>query len=150
MKGLHNMTTEEFFTEFPGVIPGDPILDNRDDPMRHNIGGAMNRPTRNADPLSPRNLDHMAMDARDPIRNVLAERGERYGDFEDHSRLCQHLKYTMHSGASWEECTDSQKQALEVIADKIARMLNGDPHYKDNWVDIIGYSQLVLDQLNKE
>jgi hypothetical protein len=28
---------------------------NIDNPMRHNVGGAMNRPPRNLDPLSPRN-----------------------------------------------------------------------------------------------
>jgi len=83
------------------------------------------------------------------IENVLEERGKRYGEFKDHAQLCQALKATMYSGQSWMDCTDSQKQALEVIADKIARMLNGDPSYDDNWIDIIGYAQLVLNQLNE-
>ena len=117
---------------------------NVDDPMRHNIGGNMNRPVRNEDPLSPRNLDHTT------TREVLAERGERYGDFKDHAKLCQDLKTVMRTGKSWNDCSDTHKQALEVIADKIARMLNGDPNYEDNIVDIIGYSQLVLDQLRKD
>ena len=82
------------------------------------------------------------------IDKILTERGKRYGDFEGHSYICQSLKLTMTDSPSWDKCSNSQKQALEVIADKIARILNGDPKYKDNWVDIIGYSQLVLDQLN--
>ena len=81
------------------------------------------------------------------IEEILKERGERYGAFKDHAEICQNFKRVMRLGNSWKECTDSQKQALEVIADKIARMLNGDPNYEDNWVDIIGYAQLVLDQL---
>ena len=32
------------------------INTNIDNPNRHNVGGAMNRPVRNADPLSPRNI----------------------------------------------------------------------------------------------
>ena len=83
------------------------------------------------------------------IDKVLEERGARYGDFKDHARICQDLKRVMTRTPSWINLTHSQKQSLEVIADKIARMLNGDPDYKDNWVDIIGYAQLVLNQLNE-
>ncbi len=83
------------------------------------------------------------------IRDTLKERGDRYGAFEDHARLCQGLKDVMKDGRSWNRCSHSQKQALEVIADKIARMLNGDPDYDDNWIDIIGYSQLVLNELKE-
>jgi hypothetical protein len=39
------------------------------------------------------------------------------------------------------------KQALSVIADKIARILNGDPYYLDNWHDIQGYAQLIENRL---
>ena len=38
------------------------VNSNVDDPNRHNIGGSMNRPTRNEDPLSPRNLAHMTVE----------------------------------------------------------------------------------------
>ena len=137
------MKTEEFFEQYPGVIPGDPIHSNMDDPLRHNVGGAMNRPVRNEDPLSPRNIEHNGID------KVLEERGDRYGEFKKHAYLCQELKAVMRLGDSWDKCSPSQKQALEVIADKIARMLNGDPYYDDNWIDIIGYSQLVLNELKK-
>jgi len=137
------MTTDDFKLDYPDVIPGDPIHTNLDDPMRHNIGGNMNRPPRNDDPLSPRNIEH------DHIDKILEERGDRYGAFKDHAQLCQELKAVMRTGRSWHKASPSQRQALETIADKIARMLNGDPHYDDNWVDIIGYSQLVLNELRK-
>jgi len=83
------------------------------------------------------------------IDKVLAERGKRYGEFKDHAKIAQDLKKVMMSGKSWNDCSNSQRQALEVIADKIARMLNGDPDYDDNWIDIIGYSQLVLNELKE-
>lgn len=34
-----------------------------------------------------------------------------------------------------------------MIQHKIARILNGDPDYVDNWVDIAGYAKLVADRL---
>ncbi len=34
------------------------LADNMDRPDRHSIGGSMNRPVRNEDPLSPRNISH--------------------------------------------------------------------------------------------
>ncbi len=83
------------------------------------------------------------------INKILEEREARYGDFRDHAVICQKLKVVMRESPSWANTTDSQKQALETIADKIARMLNGDPNYDDNWVDIIGYSQLVLNELHE-
>ena len=83
------------------------------------------------------------------IDDILKERGSRYGKFSRHAEICQKLKGVMLDTPSWNELSDSQKQSLEVIADKIARMLNGDPNYKDNWVDIIGYSQLILDELEE-
>ena len=96
------------------------------------------------------------------IENTLVERGNRYGDFTDHARLCQDLKDVMTTFAvvqntpnsvavhfPWGELPTTHKQALEVIADKIARILSGDPNYADNWHDIQGYAKLVEDRLPK-
>ena len=81
------------------------------------------------------------------VETTLAERGARYGDFTDHARVCQALKLVMAIDAGWTKLSDVQKQALEVIADKIARILTGDPNYDDNWHDIQGYAKLVEDRL---
>lgn len=76
------------------------------------------------------------------IKETLLERGARYGCFADHAFICQQIKKAFHH-PGWERLADDQKQALETIADKIARILNGDPNYIDNWHDIIGYATLV-------
>ena len=96
------------------------------------------------------------------IENTLVERGNRYGNFTDHARLCQDLKAVMATFAvvqntpngvsvhlPWGDLPATHKQALEVIADKIARILSGDPNYADNWHDIQGYAKLVEDRLPK-
>lgn len=81
------------------------------------------------------------------IEATLKERGSRYGSFLTHSVIAQGLKHTMWCQDGWERLATDQQQALEVIADKIARVLNGDPNYIDNWHDIIGYAKLVEDRL---
>ena len=82
------------------------------------------------------------------LEQTLAERGGRYGTFEHHATLVQTFKKIAEAAPSWYKMTPWEKQALEVIFDKIARMLNGDPHYLDNWHDIQGYAKLVEDILN--
>lgn len=84
------------------------------------------------------------------IEQTLQERGARYGDFSDHARICQAIKSDMTDADGWERLSDVQKQALEVIADKIARILSGDPNYADNWHDIQGYAKLAEERLPKE
>ena len=84
------------------------------------------------------------------ISNVLAERGSRYGRFDDHARLTQQIKYIFTWGNNWEALPYDAKEALEMIAHKIGRILNGDPNYADSWVDIAGYSKLVADRILKE
>lgn len=81
---------------------------------------------------------------------TLAERGKRYGTFANHAKIAQDIKRAYLLVPGWYLLADDQKQALEVIADKVARILNGDPNYVDNWHDIQGYAKLVEDRLNNE
>ncbi len=83
------------------------------------------------------------------IEKVLIERGNRYGEFNEHAQIAQDLKTIMHDTTSWNKLLPDMKEALDMIQHKIARILNGDPHYADSWVDIAGYSKLVADGLNK-
>ena len=84
------------------------------------------------------------------IEDTLAERGARYGAFIDHARICQALKDVMTGTPGWGRLDPDMKQALEVVQDKIARILNGDPKYLDNWHDMQGYPKLVEDRLTGE
>lgn len=90
------------------------------------------------------------------LENTLAERGARYGDFSDHALIAQELQTVMHTAETrdatgarmigWHRLSAVQKQALTVIADKIARILSGDPNCTDNWHDIQGYAKLAEDR----
>ena len=81
------------------------------------------------------------------ITTILAERGSRYGDFATHALITQRLKDVMKNTPNWNILSPSQKEALEMTAHKIGRILNGDPDYDDSWVDIGGYTKLVADDL---
>jgi len=81
------------------------------------------------------------------LASILEERGSRYGSFKTHAAITQHLKDVMKCAPKWNALTPSHKESLEMIAHKIGRILNGDPNYADSWVDIAGYAQLIVDQL---
>jgi hypothetical protein len=78
-----------------------------------------------------------------PIDTTLSERGSRYGAFTDHARITQNLKRAMADSPNWSKLSDDKREALEMVAHKIGRILNGDPDYADSWTDLAGYSRLV-------
>jgi hypothetical protein len=86
------------------------------------------------------------------VNEMLAGREARYGSFEGHAEISQHLKGVILKYEAKRGCDldPDQREALEMICHKIARILNGDPNYADNWIDIAGYATLVANRLEKE
>jgi hypothetical protein len=82
------------------------------------------------------------------IQDILNARESTYGKFSSHAEITQRLKAEMRETPNWEQLTHSQREALEMVAHKIGRILNGNPNYVDSWVDIAGYTQLVIAELN--
>lgn len=81
------------------------------------------------------------------IESTLAERDTRYGSFSSQAQITQQLKETLHYTEKWSLLPDDMKESLEMIASKIARILNGDPSYVDSWHDIAGYAVLIEKRL---
>lgn len=81
------------------------------------------------------------------IEEVLNQRQTTYGSFTKNAEISQMLKYFMSQGTNYKQMPMAHREALEMIVHKIARIVNGDPNYIDNWVDIIGYSQLVIEEI---
>jgi hypothetical protein len=88
------------------------------------------------------------------LSETLAERGDRYGSFQKHAAIAQCLQTVMRGTedvkTNWQYLAPDMAQALTVIADKIARILNGDPTYLDNWHDIQGYARLIEQRLESD
>ena len=83
-----------------------------------------------------------------PIEDILQERGQKYGNFDGHAKITQAIKRAMENSYNWASLSNDKKEALEMIAHKIGRILNGDSNYRDSWTDIIGYAKLIENTLN--
>lgn len=81
------------------------------------------------------------------IDATLAERGSRYGDFGKHAAVSQAIKTALYDCRARESLPAYMAEALEMIAHKMGRIVNGDPFYHDSWHDIVGYAKLVADRL---
>lgn len=84
------------------------------------------------------------------IDKTLTERHKTHGEFKNQAWTSQALKRLLHVSPNWGDLTPSQKETLEMIQHKISRILHGNPNFIDSWRDIIGYTQLVMDQLDSQ
>jgi len=93
------------------------------------------------------------------VKDILVERGSRYGNFASHAEITVALKDVFFK-AIWTRVSTAEEfdalfppymqEAMDMILHKIGRIANGDPFYDDSWIDIAGYSQLVVDELRGE
>lgn len=80
------------------------------------------------------------------IQKTLKQRQKTHGNFVTHAKISQDLKNVMRENGL-DELDADQIEALEMVAHKIARILNGNPNHHDHWHDVAGYSTLVADRL---
>jgi len=45
---------------------------------------------------------------------------------------------------------DDMMEAIDLICTKMARIAHGDPTHIDHWLDIAGYSQLIVNRLQSQ
>lgn len=83
------------------------------------------------------------------VKEVIAERENTHGDYLVNARITWEIKKAMESGSRWSDLHPAQKETLSMIAHKIHRIVNGDPMFHDHWLDIAGYSQLILDNWDR-
>ena len=86
------------------------------------------------------------------IEDILEERGNQYGNFNGTAIVSQSLKATIYSALDERSrfLTHDQQEALDMICHKIGRIVNGNPDYADNWIDIAGYAMLIANRLPSE
>jgi hypothetical protein len=76
------------------------------------------------------------------IDDLLKDKEATHGSFDDTATIAQTLKAVMRRGKNWEHLPPASKEALELIATKAARILNGDATDPEHWLDISGYAKL--------
>lgn len=90
------------------------------------------------------------------VSSILNQREGQYGPYSKVAWLSQSLKRLtgLISGTSDIRCyhklSDVQREALEMIISKIARIAVGDPNHVDSWDDIAGYATLAANQTRKD
>lgn len=82
-----------------------------------------------------------AVDALDRVRTLIAERGKTHGPDAIHQLgHAQALKRAIGHREN-PNLTLAEKEAMDMIAVKLSRLVNGEP-IGDHWDDIIGYAAI--------
>lgn len=85
------------------------------------------------------------------VKKTLQEREEKYGGFKNNSQVSQNIKYVMHKQSiGWICLSADKREALDMIATKISRILSSKKQVKDSWHDIAGYATLIDDTFKEE
>lgn len=85
-----------------------------------------------------------------PTTNLLADRETTHGDFPETADIAQALKTILRSSRNWDDLAAEQRESLELICTKLARIGCGNPHEQDHWKDIAGYAELVVIELENQ
>lgn len=74
---------------------------------------------------------------------LLAERQRTHGAFDQVAALSQELRAALSAQPQWRELSVRHREALGMIASKMARIVCGDANFADHWDDIAGYAALA-------
>lgn len=77
------------------------------------------------------------------IKETLESRKNAHGSFWESSATCTRLKDTMMSTPNWTVMEPAKQRALEMVMEKVSRILWGDHNFADHWHDIAGYVSLI-------
>ena len=78
-----------------------------------------------------------------PTNPIVNEREQTHGPFNKTAVMAQRLKTTIREGTNWGALSLPQKEAMENIASKMARILEGNHFCADHFDDIGGYAHLA-------
>jgi len=78
------------------------------------------------------------------VENILQERKKIHGSFEQYALINNMLIDIIRKSPNYTKLTDTERSSLDMIISKVTRILSGDPHFPDHWVDIAGYATLVV------
>jgi hypothetical protein len=82
------------------------------------------------------------------VEAIIQERATTHGEYATMAALAQDIKYIMRRGR-FTYLKPAHQESLDLIATKIARILCGDPDYRDSWNDIQGYAALAERAISK-
>ena len=83
------------------------------------------------------------------IEAILQNREQTHGSYSVQSSTSQRLKDHIRMSLNWDDLPYDMREALEMIEQKIARIVSGNAYERDHWIDIMGYAALVLRELDQ-
>ena len=91
----------------------------------------------------------------DETNALLAERGGTHGDWSENARVSQDIKRAVRKGAFYEKLPDEMKEALDMFATKMCRIVSGEETWRepDHMRDVAGYARLAeraIEQFEKK
>lgn len=81
--------------------------------------------------------------SKDETNKLLDKRGEQYGSYHELSKTAQTLKDVFRSKSDWEYLLPEERESIDLICTKLARLLHGDGDKTDTLDDIAGYARLA-------
>lgn len=80
---------------------------------------------------------------------IIEERKNTHGSYQEVADLSQRFKRLHQNHKKQYRLTQGQREALDQIALKMARIVCGDPNCEDHWNDIKGYAELAKRSIEK-
>lgn len=78
---------------------------------------------------------------------LIAARAQTHGSFACTAWIAQTFRDVYRHELGWARLSLVQREVLDAIAIKLARILSGDPNFADHYVDIAGYCELALREI---
>jgi len=78
------------------------------------------------------------------IKETLNTREEQYGHYKIVGQISQEIKKIMQQSPNYRMMPEYMRESMDMIANKMARILNGNYYLNDSWHDISGYASLVV------
>jgi hypothetical protein len=79
----------------------------------------------------------------DDTDKLLEERGKAYGSYHELSKTAQALKDVFRSKDDWLYLLPEERESIDLICTKLARLLHGGGDKSDTLHDIAGYARLA-------
>lgn len=76
------------------------------------------------------------------VAQLVAIRAQTHGEWPAQAAIATGIKDLLRSGESYPAMTPGQREAVEMIAAKLSRIVSGDPAHPDHWRDVAGYAAL--------
>lgn len=78
------------------------------------------------------------------LQSILEERRNTHGDYSDNAETYDALTKII----DLDRLDPERRLAMDVILQKLCRIQNGNPNFKDHWDDIAGYATLASKSLD--